>query len=82
MPKRPKNLKCNDKNKSVFDYSLLLKPSGAIKLFDKDGEPLKCKGTTKSPPIKEILNVRTLTIIEAEGSRWVYVKPPGLWYQV
>lgn len=76
----PKNTNCD--NRSVFDYSLLLKPSGAIKLFDKNGEPLKSKGTTKPPRIKKILNVRTLTIVEAEGSRWAWISPPGLWYQV
>ena len=81
MPKKTKRTKCNN-NTSVFDYSLLLKPNGAIELFNKDGEPLKDKGTTKPPRIKKILNVRTLTIIEAEGSRWAYVKPPGKWYPV
>lgn len=81
MPKNTKRTKCNN-NTSVFDYSLLLKPNGAIKLFDKDGEPLKDKGTIKPPRIKKILNVRTLTIIEAKGSKWAYVLPPGKYYQI
>ena len=81
MPKKTKRTKCNN-NTSVFDYSLLLKPNGAIKIFDKNGEPLKDKGKTKQPHIKKILNVRTLTIIEAEGSRWIWVNPPAKWYQV
>ena len=80
MRKRSRLTPCD--NRSVFDYSLLLKPSGAIKLFDKNGEPLKGKGSIKPPSIKRILNTRTLTIVEAEGSRWIWVSPPGRWYQV
>jgi hypothetical protein len=81
MPKKTKYTKCKD-NSSVFDYSLLLKPNGTIQLFDKKGKPLASKGTTEPPKIKKILNVRTLTIVEAEGSRWVWVHPPGAWIKV
>ena len=82
MGKKSKLAKANVKNKSVFNYSLKLGPDGNINLFDKRGKPLKKEGTIRPPRIKRILNVRTLTISEAEGSKWIYIKPPGVWYQL
>lgn len=82
MGKSSRLIKANIRNKSVFNYTLQLGPDGNIKILDENGKPLKDQGTRKSPRIKRVLNVRTLTIIEAEGSHWIYVKPPGFWYQL
>ncbi|MCU7920344.1 MAG: hypothetical protein KZQ95_18590 [Candidatus Thiodiazotropha sp. (ex Epidulcina cf. delphinae)] len=77
-PERKKS--CN--NKSVFDYNLLLKPNGSVEIYDKGGKILKSKRKTKCPPVEKILNVRTLAIVEAKGSRWTYVDPPGWWWEL
>ena len=66
--------------KSVFNYSLELGPDGTVIVKDDRGNTLK--GTTEMPPIKNIINTRTVCITEAEGSQWVYLDPPGMWYLV
>ena len=76
MPKSLKRTKC-DNLKSVFDYSLLLKPSGAIKLFDKKGEPIPIKILPKPPRIKYVKNVRECIIIEAVGSNYIWISGMG-----
>jgi hypothetical protein len=71
-------------NASIFDYTLVLKPDGTVKVYEEiDGEKKLIKPLKKQcPPIKKVLNVRNLTIIEAEGSRWAYIEPPGYWWPV
>lgn len=66
--------------KSVFNYSLELGPDGTVIIKDDCGREIK--GTTETPSIKKIINTRTVSITEAEGSQWVYLDPPGYWYQV
>jgi hypothetical protein len=70
-----------NKCKSCFDYTLELSPDGNVSIKDKSGNVLM-PGSTQMPPIKKILNTRTITITEAEGSGWIYVDPPGIWIQV
>jgi|GEM_PF-5150923 len=67
--------------KSVFDYTLELSPDGNVTIKDNCGCALKPE-TTDMPPIKKIINTRTITITEAEGSQWVYLNPPGIWYLI
>ena len=67
--------------KSCFDYTLELDPEGNVTIKDNCGSAVK-EGTTEMPPITKIINTRTITITEAEGSRWIYVNPPGMWIQV
>ena len=81
MAKKTKRIRCKD-NKSVFDYSLLLRPNGDIQVFDEKGKPLDTEGTIKPPKLKHKLNARTLTIVEAEESGWIWLDPPGVWIQV
>jgi hypothetical protein len=71
--------KCSIK-KAAFNYSLLVKPDGTIKILDHCGKPIKQKGRKSLPPIKKVVNTRTLTVMEAKGSQWIYLDPPGLWY--
>ena len=66
--------------KSVFNYNLELSPDGNVTIKDNCGKPVE--GTTETPPIKRIVNTRTVTITEAEGSQWVYLDPPGMWYLI
>jgi hypothetical protein len=66
--------------KSAFNYSLEVMPDGTIKIKDKCGNTVKQKGRKSLPPIKKVVNTRTLTIMEAKGSQWLYLDPPGLWY--
>ena len=80
MPKSLKRTKCSNL-KSVFDYGLLLESSGAIKLLDKDGDPIKIKVLPEPPRIKYVRNVRTLTIVEAEGSNFIWIDGMG-WIQL
>jgi hypothetical protein len=70
---------CNIKE-SVFNYSLVIRPDGHIELLDSCGNIIKHKGRKTLPPIKKVVNTRTLTIVEATGSEWIYLDPPGLWY--
>lgn len=70
---------CNIKE-STFNYTLVVKPDGAIEIMDNCGKPIKQKGRKSLPPIKKVVNTRTLTIMEATGSQWIYLDPPGLWY--
>ncbi|MCU7934647.1 MAG: hypothetical protein KZQ99_07180 [Candidatus Thiodiazotropha sp. (ex Dulcina madagascariensis)] len=82
MQTKHKNHKLNKNDESAFNYTLELKPDGKIKIKDSSGKILKSKGVTKHPKIKKIIDVRTLTIIEAEGCQWIYLKPPGRWYRL
>ncbi|MCU7944455.1 MAG: hypothetical protein KZQ87_17445 [Candidatus Thiodiazotropha sp. (ex Cardiolucina cf. quadrata)] len=70
---------CNIK-KSAFNYSLVVKPDGRIKIKDDHGKTINTRGRKSLPPIKKVVNTRTLTIMEAKGSQWIYLDPPGLWY--
>ncbi|MEW8624352.1 MAG: hypothetical protein AB2551_01200 [Candidatus Thiodiazotropha sp.] len=82
---RGKKTKAKKKdNASIFDYTLVLKPDGTVKVYDdSDGEMKLIKPSKrKCPPIKKVLNVRKLTIVEAKGSRWAYIDPPGYWWMV
>lgn len=67
--------------KSVFNYVLELQPDGEVSVKDDCGCPLK---PSDSGPenIKRVLNTRTITITEYEGSQWIYIYPPGRWIQV
>ncbi len=67
--------------KSCFNYTLELGPDGNITVKDDCGCELKPE-KTEMPPIKKIINTRTITITEAEGSSWIYVDPPGVWIRV
>jgi hypothetical protein len=75
----PAEMKCE---KSAFNYTLEIKPDGSINIKDKNGKCIKTKGQKKTPPIKKIVNTRTITIMEAKGSQWIYLKPPGRWYLI
>ncbi|MCW4345933.1 MAG: hypothetical protein N0E48_21620 [Candidatus Thiodiazotropha endolucinida] len=79
MAYKPEDYKCE---KSIFNYTLVVKPDGTLKLKDKAGNCIKSRGTKRVPPIKKISNTRTITIMEARGSQWVYIKPPGRWYRL
>ena len=68
-------------NESIFDYTLELKPDGTIIVYDDENKIIK-PSKRKCPPIKKVLNVRKLTIVEAKGSRWAYIDPPGYWWPV
>lgn len=67
--------------KSVFNYNIELAPDGNIMVKDDCGRILK-PDTTAMPPITKIINTRTVTITEAEGSRWIHISPPGMWIKV
>ncbi len=73
------DLKCE---KSAFNYTLTINADGTIDIKDKNNNCLKRKGRKTSPAIKKIINTRTITITEAKGSDWIYIKPPGRWYPV
>lgn len=68
--------------KSKFDYSLIIRPDGSIEVENGCGKIIKNKGRKTTPPIKKIVNTRTLSIVEAEGSRWIFVDPPGIWIPI
>jgi hypothetical protein len=75
-------LRCSIK-KSKFDYSLIVRPDGSVEIQDKCGNILRdMMGSKELPPIKEIVNTRTITIVEATGSRYIYIDPPGAWFPV
>jgi hypothetical protein len=80
MRNKPSEKKTCNIKKSSFNYSLLIKPDGHIEVIDSCGNVIKHKGRKKLPPIKKVVNTRTLTIVEAKGSEWIYLDPPGLWY--
>ena len=63
---------------SKFDYDLKLTADGKV-IVSKNCDEIQ-PFTDGMPPIKEIVNVRTLTIIEARGSDLIYVN--GEWYYV
>jgi hypothetical protein len=79
MVDKSDDLKCE---KSIFSYTLEIRPDGTLKIKGKDGKCIKSKGTKEIPPVKKISNTRTLTIMEARGSEWIYIKPPGRWYRL
>jgi hypothetical protein len=79
--KRKSKMLLND-NESVFDYTLVLKPCGTVMVLDEKGNLIKPTYKRRCPPIKKVLNVRQLTIVEAKGSRWAYIDPPGTWWNV
>lgn len=81
MRNRPEEKECIT-NKSAFDYTLVLKPDGTVIIQDECGKPVEHKETSEMPPIKSIVNTRTLTILEAEGSKWLYIVPPGTWIRL
>lgn len=66
---------------SVFDYTVELSSDGSIVIKDNCGCTLELSETGPTT-IKRILNTRSLTITEFEGSGWAYVYPPGKWVQV
>jgi predicted component of viral defense system (DUF524 family) len=68
--------------KSAFGYSLIIRPDGSIEVEDSCGQTIKSKGRKSLPPIKKIVNTRTLTIVEAKGSEWIWIDPPGLWFPI
>ena len=63
-------------------YTLELSHDGEVTVKNRDGKPIDPDPNVKIPPITSILNTRTITIIEAEGSGWIYIDPPGVWRQV
>lgn len=69
-------------NASKFEYSLTLKQDGSVQLLGNSSKAFHTQSTKKHPPIKEIVNVRNITIIEATGSKWVFINPPGMWYHL
>jgi hypothetical protein len=73
--------KCNMK-KSAFNYSLIIRPDGSIEVEDSCGKIIKNKGRKPLPPIKKVINTRTLTIVEAKGSEWIFLDPPGIWIPI
>jgi predicted component of viral defense system (DUF524 family) len=79
--KTASNKICNIKE-SKFDYSLIIRPDGSIEVENGCGKIIKHKGRKTTPPIKKIVNTRTLSIVEAEGSRWIFVDPPGIWIPI
>jgi hypothetical protein len=83
MKKKPVANKktCNIK-KSAFNYSLIIRPDGSIEVEDGCGKIIKSKGRKKLPPIKKVVNTRTLTIVEAKGSEWIFIDPPGIWIPI
>ncbi|ODC01749.1 hypothetical protein A3197_04610 [Candidatus Thiodiazotropha endoloripes] len=69
--------------KSAFEYTLAIRPDGSFQISDKKNKKLKTKGRKTTPPIKEVLNTRIITIMEAkDDSDLIYVEPPGKWYQL
>ena len=69
--------------KSAFagtqDYKVEINSDGNISILDRSGKPVDLKTTDPMPAFKRIKNVRTLTIIEAEGSSCIYIPGYG-WY--
>jgi hypothetical protein len=68
--------------KSEFDYTLVVKPDGEIKIMNACGKTIMSRGRKSLPPIKKVINTRTITVMEARGSEWIYLDPPGLWYRL
>jgi hypothetical protein len=79
MAYKPEDFKSE---KSIFSYTLEIKPDGTLKIKDKNGKRVPNRGKKKIPPIKKISNTRTITIMEAKGSGWIYIKPPGRRYRL
>lgn len=52
MRKKPNDKECIT-NKSAFNYTLVLKPDGTVKVKDKCGNLIKGEGSKKLPPIKK-----------------------------
>lgn len=72
----------NESNlKSAFagklDYKIELDANGKVNIFDERGNPVELKSPDTVPSFKKIINVRTLTVIEAEGSICIYIPGAG-----
>lgn len=60
----------------TLDYKIELDAYGKVSVSDQHGKPVELKSPDTVPSFKKITNVRTLTIIEAEGSICIYM--PGV----
>lgn len=60
-----------------YDYNVKLNSSGEITITDSNNQKVELKSPATVPSFKKISNVRTLTIIEAEGSYCIYIPGHG-----
>ena len=62
-----------------LNYKIELDAHGNVNVTDDRGNPVELKSLDTAPPLKKITNVRTLTVIEAEGSICIYIPGYG-WF--
>ena len=65
-----------------FAYTAGVDANGNLKVLDARGKQLPVKKVDGPLPAKNIVKIRTMTIIEVEGSHYLAIELDGVAYQI
>lgn len=65
-----------------FAYTASLDANGNLRVLDANGKPLPAKRIDGPLSAKKIVRVRTMSIVEVEGSHYLAINVDGVFYQI
>lgn len=74
--------KPSNDQKYQFAYTAGIDASGKLQVLDKNGKPLPTQRITGPVDARKIIRVRTMTIVEVEGSHYLDITIDGVPYKV
>lgn len=69
-------------NKTDFAYTISFTAEGEPSVLDAKGRPAKARRVCGPIKADKIVRVRTMSIVEAEGSHYIVINLDGALYQI